>query len=257
MQILFDTVYSENTSIDEEQPIEMLCPPLLDFFSKRITYKQFPIMAAAVVSDAALLVAYQYISDMLSNTPEILQNLLYRQAEFHIIGRHQKTSDLPEHRKRKGKPFQSRKGKRPWTIDSRTRGVGGKFSSCGEENLLQLARDRYAGHNICVHEFAHAVMLCGLDDTIRELLTRQYRSSRRKNLWSGMYAGTNTHEFFAELSSWYFGGRGDVGTLSPPPKPGRAWLKQYDPQAYELLRQIYSGELQPAILSSKIELNPA
>jgi hypothetical protein len=44
---------------------------------------------------------------------------------------------------------------------------------------------------------------------------------------------------------WYFGTRGDYGKLKPQPQPGAAWLKTYDPEAFELLDAIYAGRLKP------------
>ena len=46
--------------------------------------------------------------------------------------------------------------------DKRARGLGGKLSSCGEENLLNLKGDRYRQENILIHEFNHAVHGHGL-----------------------------------------------------------------------------------------------
>jgi len=60
-----------------------------------------------------------------------------------------------------------------------------------------------------------------------------------------MYAATNPNEYFAELTMWYVGSRGDYGHLEPPPSPGADWLRGYDPEAFELLDDIYSGKLAP------------
>jgi len=48
------------------------------------------------------------------------------------------------------------------TRDPRTRGLGGLLTSCGEENLLGLEKDRYRGRDICVHEFAHNILGYGV-----------------------------------------------------------------------------------------------
>src|SRR5438270_3802419 len=92
---------------------------------------------------------------LLSNQPIVLSNLVSAGAELHIIGRNQVTTDLPEWRHDKGKKLDEYHG---LTRDERTRGMGGRLTSCGEENLLRLPDDRYRGRDICLHEFAHNIL---------------------------------------------------------------------------------------------------
>ena len=54
---------------------------------------------------------------------------------------------------------------------------------------------------------------------------------------------TNEAEFFAELSMWYFGSHGDLGQIEPPPRPGPAWLQEYDPSSYKFFHRLYSGQM--------------
>lgn len=224
--------------------VQQIYPPEHGFYSKVLNYRGIPIKSSAVVSDTALVEAAKRLARMLDAMPAVVQNLVSERAELHIIGKHQNTSDLPEHRDAKGKPFLSSE----WTIDSRTRGVGGIYASCGEENLLDIANDdRYAGRDICLHEFAHTVMEFGLDEPIRKLIKSQYRASILSNHWKTTYAATNEKEFFAELAMWYFGTRGDYGKLTTM-QPGRKWLKSYDPESFRLLDKIYSGQLQPQVI---------
>ena len=83
--------------------------------------------------------AYRRLSMLLTNfvvkQPMLISNLVASGVELHIIGMHQVTSDLPEFRDLKGKPLPEYNG---LTIDQRTRGMGGRLTSCGEENLLKL-----------------------------------------------------------------------------------------------------------------------
>jgi hypothetical protein len=116
-----------------------------------------------------------------------------------LLGKNQVTSDLPEYRHLKGKPFDG-----DLDVDQRTRGLGGLLASCGEENLLRLAVDRYAGRDICVHEFAHSILAHGLSDEVRHRIAAQYRQSTARGLWKSAYAASNDDEFFAGLSMWYF-----------------------------------------------------
>lgn len=213
-----------------------LDPPEHGFFSKRLDYEGIPIKAHAEVSDEALQAARQRLALMLGNLPEVRARLQQAGAELHIIGRNQVTSDLPEHRHLKGQPFAGTQ-----TVDERTRGLGGKLTSCGEENLLRLDRDRYRGRDICVHEFAHNIYAHGMSAEVRREFRGQYRRSLANGLWVGSYAASNDDEFFAELSMWYWGTRGDLGMPGTKPARGREGLRAYDPEACQLLDQFYSG----------------
>jgi len=222
--------------------IVLLDPPEQGFFSKQLDFRGIPIKAHQVVADEALHAAYGRLSLMLSNLPMVISNLVGAGAELHIIGRDQVTTDLPEWRQDKGKPL--------WeptyngmTRDQRTRGMGGLLTSCGEENLLRLEQDRYRGRDICLHEFAHEVRNFGLPRELRARFDAQHRSSLAKGLWVKSYAGSNPDEFFAELTMWYFGTHGDLNMTGPKPENGPQGLKQYDPEAFALFDEFYSGRI--------------
>jgi hypothetical protein len=234
----------------EGSRVRTIDPPERGFFSKVLDYRGIPIKAHRDVSDEALVMAHARLRRMLSQAPTIVANLRTEAVELHIIGKDQVTSDLPYLRHYKGKPFDG-----DLTIDERTRGVGGQLVSCGEENLLRLPGDRYAGRDICVHEFAHAILTYGLDDATRARIEDQYHRSLASGLWVSAFAATNVQEFFAELSMWYFGTRGDHGKMSPPPELGRDGLRTYDPEAFRLLDDIYSGRIEVTPLKL-VELQP-
>ena len=221
--------------------IKRLEPPAQGFFSKQLVIHGIPILAHADVSDAALDEAARRLERLLGRAPRIAANLAALGTQVHIIGRDQACSDLPEFRHLKGKPFDG-----DLTIDQRGRGYGGLFCSCGEENLLLLESDPYRDHrDICSHEFAHGILDFALSPEIRDRVEAQWRASVAAGRWGGTYAATNAGEFFAELTMWYVGSRGDYGQLDPRPEPGPRWLRTYDPEAYALLDGIYSGRLEP------------
>ena len=223
---------------DTPPGIEALNPPQAGFYGRVLNMEGIPIKAHAEVSDAAMLEACRRLRRLLENIPQARSNLVSAGAEFHIIGKNQMMVDLPECQQWKGKKFDGN-----LTLDQRDRGWGGLMSSCGEENLLALPSDRYRDHrDICSHEFAHTLMGFGLSDEIVGRIKSQYKDSIAKGLWKA-YAGTNPDEFFAELTMWYFGSRGDYGSIQPPPQPGRAWLAAHDPEAFALLDSLYSGRL--------------
>jgi hypothetical protein len=200
-----------------------------------------------VVDDLALQLACGKVTKMLALAQQAKANLLEWQAELHIIGRNQHTSDLPELHGYRGKDWDKSTHQ---DIDRRTRGVGGLYSSCGEENLLGLPSDRYrGGSDIGVHEFAHAVMNFALDNALRNSIQERHRRATSAGLWNGLYAATNPQEYWAELSMWYFGAHGDRGTAGPA--DGSAALAAYDADGYALLDRIYSGSSRPSAV--KIE----
>jgi len=182
--------------------------------------------------------------------PEIVTNLIASKVELHIIGKDQVTSDLPEHRHLKGKPFDG-----VLTVDQRTRGLGGLLTSCGEENLLELPTDRYRGRDICTHEFSHNLQDQGLSPNVQKIIRDQYHKSLESGLWKGAYAATNEHEFWAELTMWYFGTHGDLNMTGEKPANGRDGLKAYDPDAFRLLDAIYSGRI-PVARVKVVTLKP-
>lgn len=178
---------------------------------------------------------------MLANIPAVRANLREWGAEFHIIGAKEQTSDLPEFRAEKGKYYVDTRGVRT-TIDERTRGKGGLYTSCGEENLLQLPGDRYGGgSDICIHEFAHAIMDFGLDEQAAQKIVAQYKKTVAKGLWRKAYASINEGEFWAELSMWYFGAHGEFLDGTQQPAAGPEVLRAYDPESFALLDSIYTG----------------
>jgi alpha-glucosidase len=126
------------------------------------------------------------------------------------------------------------------------------LTSCGEENLLKLEKDRYRGRDICVHEFAHNIRQHGIPKDIRKRFDEQYRKSLEKGLWQKSYAGSNPDEFFAELTMWYFGTHGDLHMTGAKPENGPAGLKKYDPETFELLDEFYSGRMQIPKMESKL-----
>src|SRR5580765_8584314 len=158
----------------EKPAIAVIDPPEKEFFSKQLDFHGIPIKAHQVVVDDALYAAYDRLTVLLgrlsSQQPNVLSNLVAARAELHIIGRDQVTTDLPEWRHDKGKPLAEYKG---LTRDERTRGMGGRLTSCGEENLLRLKKDRYYGRDICLHEFSHNIRNHGISWDVRAKFAEQ------------------------------------------------------------------------------------
>ncbi len=235
-------------ALPAETTVCAVIPPEGGFYAKRLDYQGIPVKASAAVADEALYAARQRLALLLDHQPMITSNLAAAGAELHIIGRDQVTSDLPEHRQLKGKRLEEYRG---LTVDQRTRGLGGLLTSCGEENLLRLEKDRYRGRDICVHEFAHCIRNHGMPREVRARFNEQYHRSLGKGLWQKSYAGSNPDEFFAELTMWYFGTHGDLHMNGAKPENGPEGLKKYDPDAFALLDEFYSGRMKVALVPAE------
>ncbi len=255
MSFLFSCLFVFLAAISSAraQTIEKIDPPESGFYSKQINLGGIPIKAHAVVSDDAMREAAKRMGRMLANLPQAWSNLAATGAEEHIIGKDQMMVDMPDYKEWKGKKYEG-----SLTLDQRARGLGGLVASCGEDNLLALPNDHYRDHrDICSHEFAHTLMDYALGKEIYDRILDQYRKSTAKGLWKTMCAATNEKEFFAELTMWYFDSRGDYGKIKPPPRVGRAWLAEYDPDAFKLIDEIYSGKFPvPPVAFEKLKLLP-
>ncbi len=238
LAIFIGLALTASLSASDHSKIIAIDPPEDGFFAKRLDCGGIIIKAPSAVSDAAMLEAKRRIDTLLRHLPDARRNMVKAGAELHIIGKDQVTSDLPEFRDFKGKPFDGK-----LTIDERTRGMGGRESSCGEENLLKLPTDRYNGRDICSHEFSHGLQGVGLPEEINAQFAAQLKKSVAAGKWVGAYAASNPFEFFAELTMWYFGTHGDLHMTGEKPGNGPEGLKKYDPEAFTLFDDLYSGRM--------------
>ncbi len=121
--------------------------------------------------------------------------------------------------------------------DERARGLGGKLSSCGEENLLNLKGDRYRSENILIHEFNHAIHQHGLravDPTFDGRLREVFKKAMDNKLWANTYLTTNHSEYWAEAAQAYFDCmRPQFGANT------REKLEKYDPDLFKLVDEVY------------------
>jgi hypothetical protein len=199
------------------------------FYQKHLDYKGFSILSSAKVSDEGLYEARYLIDKLLGEREDILKAMIKSGCRFMIMSPTEMTTDVPEQRHMKNDP------KTNW--DKRARGLGGKLSSCGEENLLNLKGDRYRQENILIHEFNHAIHQQGLrsvDPTFNGRLRKAYENAKSKGLWKGTYVETNPAEYWAEGAQAYFDCmRPQFGANT------REKLKKYDPDLFALVDEVY------------------
>src|SRR5690606_34477949 len=124
------------------------------FYQKYLDAGGIPVLASAKVSDEGLREAVFLIDQMLGPREEIRRAMAQGGVRFVVMAPTEMTTDVPEQRHLKNDT------KTDW--DKRARGLGGRITSCGEENLLNLRGDRYFNENILIHEFAHAIHRYGV-----------------------------------------------------------------------------------------------
>src|SRR5262245_63082730 len=158
------------------------------FYKKHLDCKGLSIAASAEVADEALHRTHHIVTRMLAGRPDILAAMSKRGTRLIIIGKDQVYTDMPEYRNQPNPRYQN----------ERVRGTGGlDVTSFGEENLLNLARDRYDDASIAVHEFCHTIdaALGRIDPGWRQRLAGAYRSAIDRGLWKNAYAATNQAEY--------------------------------------------------------------
>lgn len=197
------------------------------FYEKHADAGGIPVLASGRVSDAGVTEARSLIRNMLAARPDVLREMARRGVRVTVMAPTELTTDVPEQRGMTPKDY--------W--DGRARGLGGRLTSCGEENLLNLRGDRYRGESILVHEFGHAVHrygLASLDRTFDARLKQAHTRAVEAGLWKGTYAATNPSEYWAEGVQSYF-------DCNAPPNPShndvntREKLARYDPGLFALV----------------------
>jgi hypothetical protein len=202
------------------------------FYKKFLEIDGVPVLASADVADLALERTREIVSHLLAGRPDVLEALAKYGTRLIIIGKDQVYTDMPEYRN----------SSNPEYLNERVRGTGGlRVTSFGEENLLNLAGDRYDDESIAVHEFCHTIdaALGRIDPTWRNRLSTTYRSAVAAGLWQNAYAGSSPGEYWAEICQSYFDcnrinnwNHNAVGT--------REQLKEYDPEGYDLVRTTFA-----------------
>lgn len=210
------------------------------FFTQERRVRGVRVRAPAPVEPAALDEAGRRLERLLGSCPAIAANLLAAGAELQLVGRDQRVTDLPQYRHLAGVRLAHGR-----TLDERARAYGGLAACVGEEGLLRLPTARHRDHrDLVAHELAHTALDYGLDAPLRRRVERAHLASRAR--WDGAYAATSAHEWFAELTMWWAGSRGDHGTLAAPPADGPEGLRAFDPAGYAVVDAVWSGRWAPA-----------
>ena len=201
------------------------------FYKKFIDIGGLPCTAGADVDDAALVRTYDIVTHMLADRPDIIKAMAENGTRLIIIGKNQVYTDMPEYRNHPNPEFQN----------ERVRGTGGfDVTSFGEENLLNLALDRYDDESIAVHEFCHTIdaALRRIDPGWGERVRKVYRHAVEQGRYKFAYAGSNAGEYWAEIAQAYFDCN-RVNNWNHSAIGTREQLKDYDPEGYEMVRETF------------------
>lgn len=236
MKLELCPVHGQVTGIPEGKNIP-------SFYQKYIETEGLYVTSSGKVSDEALLKACDIISLMLAKRPDVKAHMVKKGCHVMVIGKDEETCDLPEF----AHICNCEDSIKYWNW--RARGFGGApedefSSSCGEENLLALPQDKYAGENILIHEFAHlihTVGIVGVEPDFNERLEALRQHAIRKGLWEKTYAVSNKEEYFAECVQSFF----NCNRYAEPANGVHNWvnrrtkLKTYDPDMYRLLQEYF------------------
>jgi len=233
-------------------------PPELEldpFYRKYANAQGIPVVSSEKVPDAALLMARDIVTFMLSERPDLRKELIRKKWKVAIMAQTEVTYDIPEHRKFRAlpKPDDERltpqqranyhnpggvgtlTGEQYW--NSRGRGFGGEpdgenTTSVGEENLLGYPGTPYFGQPLLMHEFSHGIMrgaIYTVDPAYRKAVEEAHAAAKEKGLKSAQgYNGNNFNEYWAGGVEYY---------THHDPK-SREVLRQTDPGLYELVSQV-------------------
>ena len=208
---------------------------LAPFYAKYLDVGGFPVVSSAKVSDEGLREAAYLVRSMLAERPDVLASLATNNVRLAVMSPDEQTTDVPEHSDLKPKDY--------W--DKRARGLGPTPQrpcvSCGEENLLNLAGDRYPTENILVHEFAHAIHQMGvnpIDPKFDGHLKDVYAKAIAAGLWKGTYAAGNKEEYWAEAVQSYFDTNREHDREHNHVNT-REELKDYDPALFALIDETF------------------
>ena len=165
------------------------------FYTQECSVFGISIVGSPHVAPEAFTAAVDVVIGMLGRHPALHAHMADAGFYLILLGEEEHQTDPPEYRDLD-------------PVVYNTRGLGGiDVASAGEENVLCLPSDPYLGESILVHEFAHSIMDDALDSLYPGFQGRvrtAYDAAMAAGKWTGTYAATNHHEYWAEgVQSWF------------------------------------------------------
>jgi len=226
------------------------------FYARYLSASGVPIVGSERVSETALERACETTVSMLKKSADLRARVAESEFRFAVIGIDEVMTELPE--------YQSLGTDYPdvdWDYTVRSVGASRDLpvSSVGEENLLCLADDIYAGESIAIFSLAHGIRSHGIvdiDPDWDDRLRTAYDAALGAGLWIQTYAATEVGQYWAEgVQDWY-----DANKQAEAATPDgvhnqvntRPELKTYDPELASLISEyLPDDDWRPACLGSE------
>ena len=195
------------------------------FYAKYLDGYGTPVVSSAAVADQALLAACRITGEMVSLRADVRQALGANHLHVAVVGTGEVTTDIPE--------YADLYTAFPGTDWNTLRGIGATrvrpVASAGEENLLCLPSDVFAGQSVLVWVLAHALRDLGIVDVDTQFRSR-VQSAYDAAMSNGLWAGTKDVDDY-----WAAGAQAWFGAITGGPAASRAELLTYDPPLAALL----------------------
>ncbi len=197
-------------------------------YTKRTEAMGITIVADTAVRDEALAEAKKTVERVFKNN-DLAQPLTEQGAYIVVADRRQQVLDLPE--------FACLQGQVDANFFNHVCGVADRADypvvTVNELDLLGERSGPCQGLNILYHEIGHLVQGWSIAPADYFDSKAMYQAAMNAGKYNRQYAATNSHEYFAEGTQSYFlygepGGNHD-----------RKWLKEYDPDLYNLFARVY------------------
>ena len=198
--------------------VEARLKKLDPFFKQHVVVGGTMVASSEKVSRWALEEVAYLMRHMLANRPDVLNG--YTRL-LTVLAYTEMQSALPACR-----------GMNAWW-DYRARGLAGRTISCGEENVLCLKGDPWAGENIFVHEFGHGLNSAfgGMDKEFQKRLNALHAKAKKSGLFRG-YGIRNASEFWAEgVQAWF----NCNGATRPKSGGGQSSLERIGPKGEHVI----------------------
>ena len=187
-------------------------------YTKRATAHGITIVADALVDDRALAVATATLDRMFANN-QLATPIADQGAYIIVADRSQGVLDLPE--------FACLESQVKDGFFTHVCGVADRadypVATVNELDLLGDKSGPCRGLNILYHETGHLVQGWAMGPSDYFDVKFDYHDALSAGKYKGMYAATNSNEYFAEATQAYF------LTVNGTGNQDRAWLKDYDP----------------------------
>lgn len=217
--------------------------PARQLLAKVVTTGPIYVTGDATVPDAALNAAGAILAAMLAHRPDLVEALRRAGAFIAVAPRDKMICSLPYFTD-ESQPTCDRFG-----YGGAGATLANPVTACGERNLLKEHDDPYLrgqgrfSQNICLHELAHMVMNVALSYQVQSQIVDRYAAAHAEKRWEGDYADTDSKEFWAVMSQFYFwaGPNAPYSEAFVHVANGPQALRAYDPQTFALVDSIYQG----------------